>query len=70
MKRTVEYFSDFYGFTYSVIQQANGSYRLCARDGHGDLYHVKTYSSRRGCNIALGKLTEGTARPTGKREVD
>jgi len=69
MKRYLECFEDFYGYTYSILQQSDGTYRMEARTSHGFLFHMKTYSSERGVRIALGRLTEGTARPTGKKEV-
>lgn len=69
MKRYLERFEDFYGCTYSILQQPDGTYRMAARTPQGNLFHMKTYSSERGVRIALGRLTDGTARPTGKREV-
>lgn len=65
----IEYFEDFYGCTYSIRPQDDGTYRMVARAVHGNLFYAKTYTTRRGAMIALGKLTEGTARPTGKKEV-
>lgn len=69
MKRYLERFTDFYGCTYSILQQPDGSYRMAARTPQGNLFHMKTYATDRGIRIALGKLTEGTARQTEKREV-
>ena len=69
MKRYVERFEDFYGCTYSILQQPDGTYRMAARTPHGSLFHMKTYSTEKGVHIALGKLTEGTARPLGRQEV-
>lgn len=69
MKRFKETFEDFYGCTYSILQQPDGSYRMAARTPQGNLFHMKTYSSERGVRIALGRLTEGTARLTEKKEV-
>ena len=69
MARYLENFTDFYGCTYSILQQPDGSYRMAARTPQGNLFHMKTYATVRGVRIALGKLTEGTARPTGKKEV-
>lgn len=69
MKRYIERFTDFYGCTYSILQHPNGAYRMAARTPQGNLFYYKTYSSERGVRIALGKLTEGTARLTEKKEV-
>lgn len=69
MPRYKETFEDFYGCTYSILQQPDNTYRMAARTVHGNLFHMKTYNTRRGAMIALGKLTEGTARSTGKKEV-
>lgn len=69
MKRYVERFEDFYGCTYSILEQPDGTYRMAARTPQGYLFHMKTYSTASGVRIALGRLTEGTARPTGKQEV-
>ena len=69
MNNCVEFFEDFYGCTYSIRPQPDGTYRMAARTPHGNLFHVKTYATERGVRIALGKLTEGTARLTGKKEV-
>lgn len=69
MKRFLERFNDFYGCTYSILCQPDGTYRMAARTPQGNLFHMKTYATRRGCMIAMGKLAEGTARPSEKREV-
>lgn len=61
-----EYFEDFYGFTYSLLHKRNGNVLLTARFPHGGLYLSKVYSTERGSRIALGKISEGTARLTGK----
>lgn len=69
MKRYLECFTDFYGCTYSILHQPDGTYRMAARTQQGNLFHMKTYSSERGVRIALGRLTEGTARLTERTEV-
>ena len=69
MKRYLECFEDFYGCTYSILHQPDGSYRMAARTPQGNLFHMKTYSSERGVRIALGRISEGTARRTERREV-
>ena len=69
MKRFKETFEDFYGCTYSILQQPDGTYRMAARTPQGELFHMKTYATDRGVRIALGRLTEGTARQTGRKEV-
>ena len=69
MPRYLETYTDFYGCTYSILYQPDGTYRMAARTPHGNLFYMKTYARYRGCRIALGKLTEGTALLTGKKEV-
>lgn len=64
-----EYFRDSYGCTASILRHHDGRSLLTVRIPQGDLVHSKTYSTYRGARIALGKLTEGTARPTEKKEV-
>lgn len=69
MKRYIEHFEDFYGCTYSLRPNAGNSCDLTARVPQGDIFYAKHYSSYLGARIALGKISEGTARPTGKKEV-
>ena len=69
MKGTTYYYEDFYGCTASIAVRPNGTCLLTMRLPRGNLYCQKTYSTRHGAMIALGKMTEGTARPTGTREV-
>ena len=64
-----EYFEDFYGFTYSLLHNTDGRVLLTARFPSGGLYLSKTYSTERGARIALGKISEGTARLTERTEV-
>lgn len=64
-----EFFADFYGFTYSLLHNTDGKTLLTARFPNGSLYLSKVYSTERGARIALGRISEGTARPTGKKEV-
>ena len=69
MSRCLERFRDFYGCTYSILHQPDDTYRMAARTPHGNLFHMKTYATHRGVKIALGRLTEGTARLIEKKEV-
>ena len=69
MKRCIETFEDFYGCTYSIRYQPDGTFRMAARTPHGELFHMKTYASYRGARIALGRITEGTAELTGRKEM-
>ena len=69
MARYLERYTDFYGCTYSILHQPDNSFRMAARTPHGNLFHMKTYQSVRGVRIALGKLSEGTARLTERKEV-
>ena len=64
-----EYFEDFYGFTYSLLHNTDGQVLLTARFPHGGLYLSKVYSTERGARIALGRISEGTARMQGKEIV-
>lgn len=68
MKGIRYFYRDFYGCTYSIRPNA-GSYDLVARVPQGDIFYVKNYSTFRGARIALGKISDGTARPTGTQEV-
>ena len=69
MKGIRYFYRDFYGCTASINLRPNGSCLLTMRLPHGDLYCQREYSTWRGARIALGKMSEGTARPTGTREV-
>ena len=63
-----EYFRDFYGYTAASPVRHNGRSLLTMRLPNGDLYKRKVYTSYRSAKIALGKMTEGTARLTGRKE--
>lgn len=69
MKRYKETFEDFYGCTYSILHQPDGTYRMAARTYHGELFHMKTYTTYRGAKIALGRISDSTATLTGRKEV-
>ena len=62
------YYRDFYGCTASIHLRRDKSCLLTMRLPNGDLYCQKTYSTWRGARIALGKMSEGTARPTVRKE--
>jgi len=62
------FYEDFYGCTASIHQRKDGSCLLTMRLPNGDLYKQKDYSSLRNARVALGRMTEGTARPTGRKE--
>lgn len=63
-----EYYKDFYGFTYCLIVNTDGRANLSVRFPRGGLYHAKTYGTRKGARIAMERISEGTARPTGRKE--
>ena len=67
MDRNTEFYEDFYGFTAS-IRTKPGHCLLTVRMPNGTLYHRRTYNTYRGARVALGKLSEGTARIKSKRE--
>lgn len=69
MKRTLEIYEDFYGCTYTVLCMPNNTHRLVACTPGGKLFHARSYSTRRGCMVALGKLTEGTKRLIDRKEI-
>ena len=55
-----KYFKDCYGCTASIsIDCRTDNSTLYVRDGHGNLFHKKTYFSYRSAKIALGKLSGG-----------
>lgn len=62
------FYEDFYGCTASIAKRPNGMCLLTMRLPGGDLYCQKTYRNLRGARVALGRMTEGTARPTGSKE--
>lgn len=68
MKRVLEVYQDFYGCTYTVLRMPDGSHRLVACTPSGCLFRTKSYTTRQGCMVALGKLTEGTKRLVSKKE--
>ena len=63
-----EFYEDFYGCTASILRHPSGKSLLTVRVPQGDLIHSKTYPTYRGARIALGKMSEGTARQTGRKE--
>lgn len=69
MKGIKYFYRDFYGDTASIFLRPDGSCLLTMRLSNGDLYCQRTYSTWRGARIALGKMSEGTARPTTTQEV-
>jgi len=64
MKGITYYYRDFYGDTASICLRPDGSCLLTMRLSNGDLYCQRTYSTFHGARIALGKMSEGTARQT------
>ena len=52
-----EYYRDFYGSTASLKERGN-RFILTVRLSDGRLYSKKSYTSRRGAKIALGKMGE------------
>lgn len=68
MKGITYFYRDFYGCTASIVLHPNGSCLLTMRLPGGDLYCQKSYSTFHGARIALGKMSEGTARPTTRKE--
>lgn len=69
MNSTIYFYEDFCGCTYVLCCNKDGTYDLSVRLPRGDLYIVKSYSTWRGARIAIGKISEGTAKPTGRKEV-
>lgn len=68
MKLSREFYTDFYGCTYSILHEGSGRSRLAVRVPQGDLIHARSYKTYRGAKIALGKYSDGTARLTGREE--
>lgn len=64
-----EYFTDFYGFTYSILHNTDGRALLTVRYPQGPLYLSKVYTTALGARIAMGRISEGTARETGKEMI-
>ena len=64
-----ELYEDFYGCTYCLLINTDGRTNMSVRLPRGDLYKTKTYLTYRGARIALGKISEGTAHLTGRKEV-
>ena len=63
MKKTIESFKDFYGCHYA-IKSCRSGYRLtCWTPNFMMRMHNKVYSTHRGAMIALGKISEGSAKP-------
>ena len=69
MTNVTYFYEDFYGCTASIHLRTDGSCLLTMRLPGGDLYKQKDYASFHNARIALGRMTEGTARPTGRKEV-
>lgn len=69
MTNVTYFYEDFYGCTASIHLRTDGSCLLTMRLPGGDLYKQKDYASFHNARIALGRMTEGTARPTGRREM-
>ena len=69
MRRTLEVYEDFYGCTYTVLRMPDDKHRLVARTPSGKLFYAKSYDTRHGCMVGLGRLTEGTKRLVGKKEL-
>ena len=55
-------YEDFYGCEYHYYLFYDGTVRLVGYTSNGIRFHDKIYKSQRGANIALGKISEGTAR--------
>ena len=62
------FYKDFYGCTASILLRRDGSCMLTMRLPSGDIYKQKNYVSFRNARIALGRMSEGTARPTCRKE--
>lgn len=62
------FYEDFYGCTASIHLRHDGSCLLTMRLPNGDLYKQKDYASFHNARIALGRMSEGTAHPTGRKE--
>lgn len=54
----MEYYKDFYGCTASIRTMRNGTVRLVVCTPDGKNIKTKTYSSRKGARIAMGKMSE------------
>ena len=54
-----EFYKDFYGCAASINHRDDGTVVLCVMTPGGKLIHKKSYSSRRGARIAMGKLSDG-----------
>lgn len=63
-----EYYKDFYGFTYRLVINTDGRANLSVRFPRGGLYHAKTYTTYRGARVAMGRISEGTARFAGRED--
>ena len=68
MNTIICHYEDFYGCTYVLRNHPNGTADLSVRLPQGDLYLAKTYSTWRGARIAVGRISEGTARLTCRKE--
>lgn len=58
MFTVVSYWKDFYGCTASIRHNDNGA-KLTIRTPSGQLIKQKTYKTRQGAMIALGKSSDG-----------
>ena len=62
-----EFYKDFYGCAASIRIEKDGTAHLTVTTPGGHCVHKKSYNSKRGAKIAMGKLSEGwTLRDTWK----
>ena len=62
-------FRDFYGCEAQVTEYDDGTARAIVYSNRGIIFHDKFYSSFRGARIAIGKMSDGTAKLIRKKEV-
>ena len=53
-----EFYKDFYGCAASLRLNEDGKAHLTVTTPGGKLIHKKSYNSKRGARIAMGKLSE------------
>ena len=58
----MELYRDVYGCTACIREAKTGSARLTVYSGSGKIIHSKTYTSKRGAKIAMGKMSDGWTR--------
>ena len=58
----MEIYRDVYGCTACIREAKSGATRLTVYTGSGKLIHSKTYTSKRGAKIAMGRLSDGWTR--------